>query len=125
MLLLGQSMLGLVYIVMILLVTFGAPRHRIDLGTSPITPLQLWQAVSWVVGLCVIGILIVLVPLGRGELWAWWTTIVSGLAVFGGYLGPHIVLHRPLERVDRIGFGVLTGLFTLGLICARLGANPA
>jgi hypothetical protein len=119
----AQVILGLVYSAMVVVFTFGIPQHREDPIWGGQTVLHLAQAAVWVAGLCLIGLVIVVVPLGRGELWAWWTTVLVGLIVLGGYVGPYIRAHRPLPRADRIGVTVLAASFTVGLVVARVALN--
>lgn len=119
----AQIILGLAYAAAIVVFVYGLPEHRGDPSHVSQSKLQSLQGASWAVGLCGLGLLLVIIPLGRREMWAWWGTIACALTVLGGYVGPHIRLHLPLARADRIGVNSLALVFSIGLAIARLALN--
>lgn len=66
----GLALLGGVNIAIALILVLGAPIHTVDTHWSPHASVHLAQALTWLAGLCVMNLVLVLVPLRRGEVWA-------------------------------------------------------
>ena len=61
-----------------------APRHFSE-GWPVHAQHHLLDHITAAIGLSVVSLMIVFGPLRRGERWAWWSLVVAGVALFGGY----------------------------------------
>lgn len=88
----ARGLLCSVYALIILMMILGSPDHSVERSWSLHASVHLLQGLSWLVGLCIVDVIVVLKPLERGERWAW--LLVSGIVVFGGFFAPAMYLVR-------------------------------
>jgi len=59
--------------------------HLPDPAWLPHAKNHLVRAMFGGVGMALVGLMIVLIPLRRGQVWAWWALLVIGFFTFGGF----------------------------------------
>ena len=69
------------------------------------------------VGLSVVSLMLILGPLKRRELWAWWALVIAGLAIYGGFwLGNLTVGLGEAAARPNASQAVQSFLYVLGLL---------
>jgi hypothetical protein len=73
--------------------------------------------IAAVVGLSVVSLLILAGPMQRRERWAWWSLLVAGMAIYGGFwLGNAVVGLGEPGRVPNTAQAVQTAVYSAGLL---------
>lgn len=112
----AQSLLGGVFVVVALTMIVFTPSHAVEFGWTVHATVHLLQGVFWLVGLCIVGIVLTVFPLGHGETWAWWTLLFIGAIIFGGYFTPYLLfIGQGVGLMDIAGFGVFIAVYVMGL----------
>lgn len=123
----AQGLLIGVFIVLALTMVIFTPDHGVESGWTTHATVHLLQGIFWLVGLCIVGIVLTVLPLGRGEMWAWWMLLFLGIIIFGGYFMPALLVNGQEVRVveiagealmDIAGFGTLIVAYITGLVLA-------
>ena len=83
-----------------------------------------WEAFKYFAASSVC-LVIALIPLRRGEKWAWWTMLVGCLALFGGMFVAH-ALSLGGPAIDHCSYGSFLIISIIALtILAKIPAKPA
>jgi hypothetical protein len=83
-----------------------------------------WEAFKYFAASSVC-LVIALIPLRRGEKWAWWTMLVGCLALFGGMFVAH-ALSLGGPAIDHWSYGSFLIISIIALtILAKIPAKPA
>lgn len=80
------------------------------------------------IGISLVGLIILYGPLIRGERWAWWGLLLTGIAIHGGFwLGHPIVGLGEPGTIPNTAQGILSALYAGGLLAAwiHLRKHPA
>jgi hypothetical protein len=87
---------------------------------------HIYQAVLWVSGLCILGLIIALKFLSK-EKWAHLALLFIGLILYTGFFLPHAITPNPLnEPADSdgwAGFGAFTITYITGLILTNFAKH--
>lgn len=68
------------------------------------------------IGFSLVGLLLLYIPLSKGESWAWWGLFITGLAIHGGFwLGHPIVGLGESGTIPNTAQAILTVFFAIGL----------
>lgn len=116
---LASALLGLPFVATILIALIQGTRH---LGWDwPVhAHHHLLAHVTSAVGLCVVSLLVLAGPMQRRERWAWWSLLVAGVAIYGGYwLGNAMVGLGEPGTVPNASQAVQTVVFAVGLVLGR------
>lgn len=99
------------------------PRHVVDPTWPPHARNHALQSLFWIVGFCVVGVLIAKGPLARRESWALWALGLTGVFVFGGYFLPVVLTGGGAPGpLDDAFFGVLCVVYAASLVRASSGS---
>ncbi len=113
-----SSLLGLPLVATILIALIQGTRHLC--WDWPVhAHHHLLAHITSAVGLSVVSLLLLLGPLQRRELWAWWALAIAGVAIYGGFwLGNATVgLGEPIAAPNT-SQAVQTASYLLGLALA-------
>ncbi len=115
-----QGLLIYTYIGIIVGFATAIPIHVVDETWSAHAQNHVLQTLVWMIGYSIIGIVLVLIPFGRKELWSWWLLLFSGVMFYIGYFGSIYVTDggAPGPR-DDIFFGVNAVVFVVCLLVAK------
>lgn len=99
-----------------ILVALGRATVHFELGWPVHAQHHLVHQIVLFLGLVAVGFMLLYGPLARRERWAWWTMLVVGISIFGGFwLGhPLVGLGEP-GLIPNTAQAILSLLFLAGL----------
>lgn len=111
-----SALLGLSLLASILVTLFRGTRHLA--WDWPVhAHHHLIAQIAAVVGLSVVSLLILAGPMRRRERWAWWSLLVAGMAIYGGFwLGTAVVGLGEPGTVPNTAQAVQTAVYAAGLL---------